>query len=209
MKNKKIFIWGSAGHGNSVLDLAQNMGFKKFCFLDDSKNAKKVKNYELINGKKKIEFFFKNKVNKKDLFTVAVGSVQKIRYKIFSELNKKKFKLPALIHKKSNISTTAKIQIGCQIFANTNIGPNTEIGECTIINNNSNVDHDCKVGKAVHIAPGAVLCGGVRVGDYSLIGANSTILPYLKIGSNVTVGAGTVITKNIPSNSIIMDKKKS
>lgn len=208
MKNKKIFIWGSSGHGNSVLDLAQNVGLKKFCFIDDSKNAKKVKNYELIKGRQKIDFFLKKKVNNKDLFTVAIGSIQKVRYKIFSELKKKKLKLPTLIHKKSNISKTAKIQTGCQIFANTNIGPNTEIGECTIINNNSNVDHDCKIGKAVHIAPGAVLCGGVKVGDNSLIGANSTVLPYLKIGSNVSIGAGTVVTKNVPSNSIFLNKRK-
>jgi sugar O-acyltransferase (sialic acid O-acetyltransferase NeuD family) len=206
MKNKKIIIWGSAGHGSSVLDLARNNGFKKIIFLDKDKRAKKINNLELIAGEKEISEFFKKKNNKQHFFTVAVGSDQKIRYNIYKQLKNKNFKLPTLTHKRSNISKTSEIKDGCHIFANTNIGPNTKINECCIINNNSNVDHDCKIGKAVHIAPGAVLCGGINVGDFTLVGANATILPYLKIGSNCIIGAGATVTKNLKSGTIFYKK---
>ena len=206
MKSKKIIIWGSAGHGSSVLDLTKNIGFKNITFLDSDKRAKKINNLELIKGEKKINQFLNKKINKQHIFTVAIGSKQKIRYNIYKQLKNKNFKLPTLIHKKSNISKTSKIKDGCHIFANTNIGPNTQINECSIINNNSNVDHDCKIGKAVHIAPGAILCGGISVGDFTLVGANATILPYLKIGSNCIIGAGAIVTKNLKSGTIFYKK---
>ena len=206
MKNKKIIIWGSAGHGSSVLDLARNIGFRKITFLDKNKRAKKINNLELITGDKRIINFLKEKNNKKNFFTVAIGSNQKIRYNIYKKLKNEKFKLPTLTHKKANISKTAEIKNGSHIFANTNIGPNTKINECCIINNNSNVDHDCKIGRAVHIAPGAVLCGGISVGDFTLVGANATILPYLKIGSNCVIGAGAIVTKNLKSGTIFYKK---
>ena len=204
---KKIIIWGSAGHGSAVLDLSDNIGFKLETFLDESIKSKKINNAKLIKGKKNILSFLSKKAAKKYSYTVAIGSSQKIRLKIYNFLKKKGFNLPKLIHKSAYISKTSKILNGSQIFANTNIGPNSIIGEGCIINNNANVDHDCKLGNGVHIAPGSVLCGGISVGNNTLIGANSTILPYLKIGSNCIIGAGTVVTKNIKSGTIYFNKK--
>ncbi len=36
------------------------------------------------------------------------------------------------------------------------------------------------------------------------IGANATILPGISIGSNAMIGAGAVVTKNVPSNAVVM-----
>ena len=44
----------------------------------------------------------------------------------------------------------------------------------------------------------------VSVGDNVWIGGNVTILPNIKIGDNVTIGAGSVVTKNVPTNSIVV-----
>ena len=41
-----------------------------------------------------------------------------------------------------------------------------------------------------------------KVGNNCRIGSNATILP-VEIGDNVIIGAGSVVTKNIPSNSIV------
>ena len=207
-KKKKIIIWGSAGHGSAVLDLINNIGLSLFTFLDENPKAKSINKSRLIKGKKNISSFLEKKNDsKKFLYTVAIGSNQKIRLNIYNNLKKMGFKIPILAHRTAYISRTAKINNGTQIFANTNIGPNTIIGESCIINNNSNVDHDCNLGDGVHIAPGAILCGGIKIGNNTLIGANSTILPYLKIGSNCIIGAGTVVTKNVKSGTIYYKKK--
>lgn len=45
--------------------------------------------------------------------------------------------------------------------------------------------------------------GCIEVGNNVFIGANTTILPNVKIGDNVIVSAGSVVTKDIPSNSVV------
>lgn len=44
---------------------------------------------------------------------------------------------------------------------------------------------------------------GAIVEDYVSIGGNVTILPGVSIGHHSLIGAGSVITKNIPSNSVV------
>lgn len=43
----------------------------------------------------------------------------------------------------------------------------------------------------------------VTIGDDVWIGGNVTILPGVTIGSNVVIAAGAVVTKDIPSNSLV------
>ena len=45
------------------------------------------------------------------------------------------------------------------------------------------------------------------IGKNVSIGANSTILPGVSIGDNAIIGAGSLITKNIPSNSLVHNKE--
>jgi acetyltransferase-like isoleucine patch superfamily enzyme len=47
------------------------------------------------------------------------------------------------------------------------------------------------------------ICRPVTIGDFVWCGANVTILPGVNIGEGVVVGAGTVVTKDVPSYSII------
>ena len=44
----------------------------------------------------------------------------------------------------------------------------------------------------------------VVIGDDVWIGANSVILPGVHIGNGVVVGAGSVVTKDIPTNAIVV-----
>ena len=39
------------------------------------------------------------------------------------------------------------------------------------------------------------------------IGANATILPGVTIGENAMIAAGAVVTKNVPANTLFMQKK--
>lgn len=45
--------------------------------------------------------------------------------------------------------------------------------------------------------------GPIKVGNNVFIGANSTIMPKVSIGDNVIIGTGSIVTKNIPSNSVV------
>ncbi len=43
----------------------------------------------------------------------------------------------------------------------------------------------------------------ISIGDNVFIGSGATILPNVKIGNNVIIAAGSVVTKDIPSNTVV------
>ncbi|ORX48710.1 trimeric LpxA-like protein [Piromyces finnis] len=43
----------------------------------------------------------------------------------------------------------------------------------------------------------------IRIGNECFFGANVTVVPGVTIGDNVVVGAGSVVTKDIPSNTVV------
>jgi acetyltransferase-like isoleucine patch superfamily enzyme len=47
------------------------------------------------------------------------------------------------------------------------------------------------------------LYGKILVDDNVFIGVNSIILPGIHIGSNSVIGCGSVVTKDVPSNSVV------
>ena len=124
-----------------------------------------------------------------------------IRKKIYDDLNTNNNFSTILIHPKAIISNTSKINIQSLICAGAIINAQASIGVGCIVNTCAIVEHECRIGDFSHIAPGAVLLGGVIVGNGSFIGANSVIKQGIKIGCNVTVGAGAVVINDILDNT--------
>lgn len=75
---------------------------------------------------------------------------------------------------------------------------NARIAEAVIVNSGAIVEHDCDIGRGVHIAPGTAPAGGVSIGEFSFIGVGSAIKEGIKIGRNCVIGAGSVILNDIP-----------
>ena len=48
--------------------------------------------------------------------------------------------------------------------------------------------------------------GKVRIGDNCWIGSNVIILEGVEIGRDVVIGAGTIVTKSVPSGTILYNK---
>ena len=66
------------------------------------------------------------------------------------------------------------------------------------------VNHECVVDAHCHLAPGAMLLGGVHVGEATTIGAHAVILPRLLVGCHCVVGAGAVVTHDVPDGSRVV-----
>lgn len=59
--------------------------------------------------------------------------------------------------------------------------------------------HDASTKRAL----GYTRIGLVDIGNNVFIGASTTVLPGVRIGDNVVVGANSVVSKDIPSNSVV------
>lgn len=84
------------------------------------------------------------------------------------------------------------------------IESNNRIGRACLIHTAAFISHDTIIGDFCEISPRTNLLGQVRIGNFCRIGTAATILPQVSIGDNVIVGAGSVVTKDVPSNSLVM-----
>ena len=63
--------------------------------------------------------------------------------------------------------------------------------------------HDGGVGLFRNEYPGMNIFGRIKIGNNVFIGSSTIFLPGVTIGDNVVIAAGSVVSKNIPSNSVV------
>jgi len=121
-------------------------------------------------------------------------------------------------HKYCNIYDS-KIGDGTKIGSYTEIG-GAEIGKNCLIQAFVYICKGTKIGNSVFIGPRVTFLNdkypdkrgetfipaGAIVGDNVTIGGCCVILPNIIIGKGAFIGAGTVVTKNVPKNTIVMNK---
>ncbi|KXX68567.1 acetyltransferase [Flammeovirga sp. SJP92] len=191
MEIANIFIYGASGHGKVVYDCAISSKINVQGFIDDDPLKQEFLGCKVYKS---------TEISKDWVIIVAIGSSQ-IRKRIVDSLD---VNFGIIKHSSSILSSHTVIHGGTVFFHNTVVQSGSEIGEHCIINTSSIIDHDCQLGNYVHVAPNAVLCGGVKVGNSSWIGAGSTIIQGITIGNNCTIGAGSVVINNIPDNAVVV-----
>lgn len=132
-----------------------------------------------------------------DGYIIAVGD-NKTRLELYQKLkHDKKGRCISVISKSSLVGMNTVIGRGVFVAANTYIGPLAEIGDNTIINTGSVIEHETKIGNHTHIAPNATICGRTTIGDHVLVGAGSTIIDKVNVCGGAVIGAGAVVTTDI------------
>ncbi len=105
--------------------------------------------------------------------------------------------------------TDIKIGEDCHIYPGANLGSEPyliEIGnKVTIVNGVRILTHDggVKIVGNMGLCQKPDLFGKVVIGNNVFIGVNAIIMPGITIGDNCVIGAGSVVTKDIPSGSVV------
>ncbi len=206
---KNVFFWGAKYKAGIIHDLIENgkitENTKKMSvrYLFDPNLDKAQFSTKAIfsNQKKKLKEFFKNS----DWFVTCIGNeLGKARYLISKELEKKDLKPLSIISKNAYYDNKNFLGKGIQLFPNSVVNYNSKIGDYSILNTGSILEHDCKVGNGVHMMPGSVVGGNTLIGDYVTIGLNATVMPKLIIEEGAFIGAGSVVTKNVKKNEVVV-----
>lgn len=118
---------------------------------------------------------------------------------------------------------------GCQIGADTKVGPFVEIQKGVVIGQNCTISTSALLCEGVTLGdnvfighgvkfinekhPKSGRCGwtlpsenAVHVGDGATIGTGAIILPGVTIGAYAEVGAGATITKDVPAGAVVINK---
>jgi acetyltransferase-like isoleucine patch superfamily enzyme len=114
------------------------------------------------------------------------------------------------------VGKKAKLKIGNQVFFNNycsinclesiEIGENTLFGEgVKIYDHNHQYSYDS--GK-LEVSHNEFSLGAVKIGENCWLGSNVVVLKGVTIGDNSIIGAGCVIHKDVPANSVVVNKQE-
>jgi sugar O-acyltransferase (sialic acid O-acetyltransferase NeuD family) len=189
------FIYGAGGHGKVVFDAMQVNGTCCSGFIDSDVN----------NNWMPSVVYNPNQLpdTNSSALHIAIGNTI-ARAKLAANLGSLGFSFFTVQHPLSVISQQCQIGYGTFVAATAVIAPYATVGNHVIVNHGAVVDHDCIVGDVCHIAPRAVLGGGVVVGDRVFIGSGAIVLPRISIGEDATIGAGAVVTKNVAASTTVV-----
>ena len=123
------------------------------------------------------------------------------------------------IKKNCIIGPFARLRPGTVLEDSVKVGNFVEVKKSKI-KKGAKVNHltyvgDSDIGINTNIGAGVITCNydGVNknktnIGNNSFIGSNVSLVAPLKVGSETIIGAGSVITKNVPSNMLAVERNK-
>lgn len=194
---EKLVIWGASGHARVVADIARlDERYDLVGFLDDTQPEKGEKTYlglPVWHTREDLERLCEKGV--RNLF-IGVGD-NRARLRLAQWGQEQGFTFPALVHPRAVVAADVSLGEGAMVAACAVINPGSEVEPFAIINTSSSVDHDCHVGRGVHVGPGARLAGWVTVLEAAFIGVGCSVLPHVTIGAYAQIGAGAVVVRDV------------
>ena len=193
-----VIVFGAGGHALSVLDILQTERRYHVTYIADKNPVKDANFWGIpVIEENEVQLSLVKKA------IVAIGD-NHIRKSVSEKLTEAGFQLVNAVSPYSYVSEKAKLGNGIVIMPFAVIGPGTSVADGVIVNTKASIDHDCRIEKYSHIAPGSTICGFVDIGEKTFFCAGATVKDSVQIGNNCVVGAGAVVVKNVPDNCNVM-----
>lgn len=196
-----MIIIGASGFALEVYWLAIRAGIHVDGFLDDSVECQKKEIFGL-----KVLGTIDSWVNyASNQFIIAIGS-PRVRQNIYSRMmnQTKKPEFATLIDPAASLGPDVHFGCGSIVCAGVVATVGINAGEHVIVNLNSTIGHETRIGNFVTIAPLAAISGRVKIEDLVEIGTGASIRQGLHLKCGSMLGMGGVLTKDIPENSLFV-----
>ena len=196
-----VIVLGGGGHGRVLIDLLQLTGRPILGVCDPQlpRGPAGPMGVAVLGGD---EALLEQPRDAVELVN-GIGSTRSLtaRAAIYRRFSDAGFRFAMLRHPSAVVARSAALGEGAQIMAGAVVQCGAEIGANSIVNTRASVDHDCRIGNSVHIAPGAALSGAVLVGDRSHVGTGAIIIQGVRIGADCLIPAGAVVLRDVPDGA--------
>lgn len=186
---KQILLIGGGGHCKAAIDVIEQEAKYEIVGIIDKEEllGTKVLGYEIIGCDNDLE-------NLKKTFSYALVTLghlksNTLRIKLYTNLKKLGFNLPAIVSPLAYVSQYASIAEGSIIMHHSLINSNAKIGKNCIINSKALCEHDSIVEDNCHISTGAVINGGAIIKENSFVGSLATVVQYTTVSGFVKAGS--------------------
>jgi len=205
MKREKlpVIIIGGGGHAKVVADVLKLNNYPIVGIVDcNGPEGLKIKDIPYLGTDDAVFQYLPQSI----LLANGVGSIGSTerRESVFNFFQGKDYHFVKVVHPSSVIAADVIMGEGVQVMAGAVIQPGSILGCNVVINTRASVDHDCNIGNHTHIAPGAILSGGVQVESGVHIGTGAVVLQGTYIGEQAVVGAGTVVIQDVLPHSTMV-----
>ena len=201
---KNLLIAGAGGFGREVYDMILETfsptEFRVKGFLSDVPTA--LDNYPELPARI-VGTIVDYEPEPDDRIFVAIGDVAG-RKKVAEILAAKGAQFLNLIHPTVISSQFVEIGAGVIICRGVLIGPNTKIGDFSLINCCATIGHDSALGKFSVICPHVSIGGFAKIGAECFIGANASVSPKVSLGKNSTVCANSFVARDTRDEAFII-----
>lgn len=200
---RPIIIVGCGGHAIVLLAALRANGADVIAAADNdvAKAGGSIDGVEIIGGDEAVSKHDPSRV----LLVNGVGSTgnPQMRQALFERFKSAGYDFATVVHPSAVIASDVELAEGVAVMAGAVIQPRCRIGANSIVNTRAGIDHDGLIGRHVHIAPGATICGDVTLGDGCHVGAGATVIQGVRLAAGCIVGAGAVVISNYEQPAIL------
>lgn len=193
-----VVVLGAGGHAKVVIEILRANGETVDYCVSGTHGAETCVGVSVLEGDEHLPTLRQKGYCRA---FVAIGS-NAIRQRVADVVRRVGFQLINAISPHAIISPSVRLGVGIAIMAGAIINAASVIADLVIVNTGATIDHDCCIGRGVHIAPQCTLAGNVIVGEGAFLGTGATAIPRMQIGRRATVGAGAVVIRNIPDGAV-------
>lgn len=202
---RPLVLLGAGGHARVLAALVRAAGYPVLGVCDPTLAADGISRWadlDVLGDDSALDRLPPDRVG----LMLGIGHLARgnLREQLYAIWRARGYDFPALVHPSAWIAPGVVLGDGVQVMAGVVIQPGCAIGENSILNTRAGVDHDCRIGRDVHVAPGATLCGTVTVDDGAFIGAGATVIQGLRVGARAVVGAGVTLVQDLTPAAIII-----
>jgi UDP-perosamine 4-acetyltransferase len=194
-----VIVIGAGGHALVLLDaLAANK--REVLGLvdnDTSLHGGTLLGFPILGGDDALGRYDRGSVELVN--AIGSASVRRLerRRRVYEALVAQGHAFASVVHPSAVVSRHAVLARGTQVMAGAVVQAQASIGENSIVNTRASIDHGCRIGSHVHVAPGVTLSGDVTVGDETHLGVGATVVQGVRIGMRCMVNAGAVAKNNL------------
>jgi len=193
----EIVVVGGGGHAKVLIGILRKLSWHILGFTDPNPGVGSILGVPYLGDDDALRPLVAAHGHCRAVIGVGKTDTSSERMGLQSQIEALGFSLPVIISPTAVVNEEVEFGAGAAVFDAAVINSGTIIGPLCIVNTHSTVEHDCRLGDNVHVAPGVTLSGNVTIGDNCMVGAGSTVVHGMTICAGCLVGAGSAVVQDI------------
>ena len=195
-------VVGAGGHGKVVISLLKKLPHRLLGYVDPMERGI-VLGIQRLGDDGELPSLLEHYPGCHAVIGVGrVEAASRLGYRLLARLETMGFALPPVVSPKAVVNEEVVLGAGTVVCDGAIVNSGTTIGRGCILNSHCTVEHDCCLGEDVHVAPGAVLSGGVSIGDHCMVGVGAIIIQGVRVTADCMIGAGAVVVRNLEESGV-------